>query len=223
MNIIKAIKARTSTRAFLDKPVILTDVNLILEAARFAPSGTNIQPWHVAVVTGKTKSLISENLLQAFRVGEAKRADYAYYPEGALPTAYQDRRFSCGMALYQALGIARENKVARKEAWENNYRAFNAPVMLFFFMDACLEKGSYLDYGMFLQNIMLAALDFGLATCPQAALAEYPDLVKAQLNEFYHDKILIAGMALGYPDLNAAVNQYRTERESVSQFTQWFE
>ncbi len=125
------------------------------------------------------------------------------------------------MALYGALGISHEDMVTRKMAWARNYMAFNAPVMLLFFIDKFLEKGCWLDYGMFLQNVMLAALDYDLATCPQQTLAAYPDLVRKFLGADYADKLLLCGIALGYPDMQAAVNHYRTERESIYNFTHW--
>jgi len=123
--------------------------------------------------------------------------------------------------MYSTLGITREDTERQKQQWFANYRAFDAPVMLLFFIDNFLTEGSYMDYGMFLQSIMLAAVDEGLATCPQAALAEYPHIVREELG--YDDStILLCGMALGYEDTDATVNSYRTEREPVDQFTQFF-
>ena len=216
MDIIKAIKARASTRAFLCQDVDDNIIEQILAAARWAPSGTNTQPWSVAVVQGETKSAVTHAVTQAFDNGTPGHQDYDYYPREKLPEPFKSRRFACGMALYDALGVQREDKERRKAVWRLNYQAFSAPVILFFFIDKFLKEGSWLDYGMFLQNIMLAALDFDLATCPQAALAEYPDIVRAHLGPEYQDKILVAGMALGYPDETDPVNQYRTEREAVA-------
>ena len=149
--------------------------------------------------------------------------DYHYYTAGKLAEPYRTRRFNCGMALYGALNIARKDTAAREAVWAHNYLAFDAPVMLLFFIDNFLEKGSWLDYGMFLENIMLAALGYGLATCPQQALAEYPDIARNFLGADYTDKTLICGIALGYPDSEAAVNNYRTERDDVAKFTQWYD
>jgi nitroreductase len=120
------------------------------------------------------------------------------------------------------LGIEREDKQRRADQWAANYRAFDAPVMLLFFMDAGLQTGSFMDYGMFIQSIMLAAVDEGLATCPQAALGEYPGVVKETLG-YPLDSILLCGMALGYEDTEAAVNSYRTPREEVESFVHFFE
>ncbi len=221
MNVSDAIKARASTRAFLNKPVAKETIEAVLETARWAASGKNTQPWHVAVVTDVTKNKISTAILQAFRDGIPAHPHYDYYSK-TTPSEFHARAIACGMALYQALGIERSDKVRRKEVWEWNYQFFGAPVGLFIFMDKNLALGSWIDIGMFLQNIMLTALDYGLATCPQAALTEYPDIVQSILGEPYQDKLLICGISLGYPDLTQAVNQYRTSREAVETFTQWY-
>ena len=124
------------------------------------------------------------------------------------------------MGLYGALGIGRDDKEAREAVWEANYRFFDAPVGLFFLIDADVEKGSWLDMGMFLENVMLAAIHFGLATCPQAALAAYPHIVRAQLDLPAHKQV-VSGMALGYPDMTQPINQYRTAREPLSTWVRY--
>mgnify|MGYP001824633765 CR=1 FL=1 len=139
--------------------------------------------------------------------------DYLYYPL-EWPEPYRGRRKVCGLQMYSALQIRREDTQARADQWAANYRAFDAPFMLLFYMDGLLETGSFLDFGMFLQSLMLAATAEGLATCPQAALAEYPEIVKTELG-LAEDCILICGMALGYEDKDAVVNSYRTPREPI--------
>jgi nitroreductase len=221
MNIIEALSQRKSTRAFLDKPVSKNKIINILQAARHAPSGTNAQPWQVAVVTGKKKDEVTKAMENAFRTEGLGSMDYLYYPlEWHDP--YKRRRVSCGAQLYSALNIERHDKAGRIEQWIANYRAFSAPVILFFFLDKSMEKGSFLDYGMFLQSVMLAALEEELATCPQAALGQYPKLIKDALG-YSRETILICGMALGYEDKKAPVNNYRTPREEVETFTRFFE
>lgn len=220
MQVSQAIQQRHSTRAFLDKPVDTATVQHILDIARFAPSGVNMQPWQVAVVSGETKIQLQNAMLDAFGRGEKEAMDYAYYPSTWV-NPYKRRRGETGSQLYTVLNIAREDKQARLDQWAANYRAFDAPVMLLFFMDPSLETGSYLDYGMFWQNIMLLAIEQGLATCPQGALGEFPKLIKRTLG--YDDSlILLGGMALGYEDTEAAVNQYRTPREAVETFSRFF-
>jgi len=221
MDILEAIRRRASTRAFLDKPVERATIEAILDAARWAPSGADIQPWQVAVVTGQIKQRLSEALLAARVAGERERPDYQYYPLH-WHDPYKARRIACGLALYQALKIGRDDKDARLKAWNNNYHFFGAPAGLLFFVDRTLEKGSWVDMGMFIENVMLAALGFGLATCPQASIAEYPDIAR-KLLDITDSRLLICGMALGYPDAAAPVNNYRTARGPVAGFTAWYE
>ena len=220
MNVTEALTQRKSVRAYLDTPVDQDKINKILQAARHAPSGTNAQPWQVAVVTGQKKDALTKAMVRAFSQDGIGDMDYTYYPlEWQEP--YKKRRVSCGAQLYSALNIERRDKARRLEQWIANYRAFNAPVILFFFLDPVMEKGSFLDYGMFIQSVMLAAVEEGLATCPQAALGQYPEVVKEILG-YSRQTILICGMALGYEDKEAPVNSYRTPREEVAVFTRFF-
>lgn len=221
MDIITAMKARKSTRAFIEREVEVEKIHRILDAARWAPSGANMQPWQVTVVRGSSRQRISEALLAAREAGNQEAPAYHYYPTEWFEP-YKSRRNATGLALYGALGIGREDRQARNEAWDNNYRFFGAPVGLLVFLDRRLGQGSWLDIGMFLQNIMLAAESEGLATCPQASLAEYPDTIRRLLGIEEH-LVLVCGISLGYPDTTAAVNNYRTPRESVEAFTTWRE
>lgn len=220
MHVREALITRKSTRAFLDKPVSREIIVNILDAARHAPSGVNSQPWQVAVVSGDEKRQLQQQLENAFRNGVEKNMDYQYYPT-TWKEPYKSRRKATGLQLYSTLGIGREDKQKQLDQWAANYRAFDAPVALLFFMDAGLQTGSFMDYGMFLQSVMLAAVEEGLATCPQAALAEYPGIVKQFLG-YPANSILLCGMALGYEDTKAQVNSYRTPREPVESFTRFF-
>lgn len=196
-------------------------IEQLLDAARHAPSGVNTQPWQVAVLTGETKQRLQAELERRHRSGEAACMDYQYYPV-EWTGVYRERRKACGLQLYSALQIGREERQRQVDQWAANYRAFDAPAMLLFFMDSGMGTGSFLDYGMFLQSLMLAAEEAGLATCPQAALGEYPDVVKTMLG-YPKDSILIGGMALGYEDRDAVANSYRTPREAVRTFTRFFD
>lgn len=220
MTIKDLLTARHSTRAFLDKPVAEKTITELLKIARLAPSGANTQPWQVAVLTGNSKQRLTDALVNAFENGEKSIPDYAYYPTEWQPP-FIDRRRRCGLQLYQSLNIERGDKAAQKAQWAANYRVFDAPVMLLFFLDKAMQTGSYLDLGLFLQSLMLAATEHGLATCPQAALAEYPEIVKTQLG-YPTDSQLVCGMALGYEAVDAPVNQYRTERITIDEFTRFF-
>ncbi len=221
MLVSEALKARKSVRAFLDKPVANDKIMAIMEAVRHTPSGTNTQPWQIAVVSGESKRQLDAKLLQAFTSGVEKNMDYKYYPP-KLPREMQVRRIDCGMRMYETLQITRQDTEKRLEQWGKNYSAFGAPVVLYFFLPRQVEAGSILDCGMMMQSVMLAATEQGLATCPQAALAEYPDIVREFLGA-YDDSILICGMALGYADNTAPINNYLTPREEVNQFAKFFE
>ena len=221
MNITEALKARKSTRAFLDTPVSRDKIEKILSAASHAPSGTNAQPWQVAVVTGSKKDDLTSSMEKIFREGDLGEMDYQYYPL-KWQNPYKKRRMTCGIQLYAALEIDRKDKEKRYEQWVANYHGFGAPVILFFFLDPVMETGSFLDYGMFIQSIMLAAVEEGLATCPQISLTQYPELIKKSLG-YKEEILLICGMALGYEDKQALVNNYRTGREDISAFSRFFD
>lgn len=220
MDVKQALINRKSTRAFLDKNIEPSKIEQILDQASHAPSGINAQPWQVAVVSGEPLKLLTQKMENAFREGVKGNMDYQYYPlEWIEP--YKSRRRACGLQMYTTLEIGREDKQRQQDQWAANFRGFDAPVILFFFMDKVMETGSFLDYGMFIQSIMLSAVEHGLATCPQAALGEYPDIVKQELG-YPQDSILIAGIALGYEDKTAIINSYRTPRETPQSFTKYF-
>ncbi|MFA5626873.1 MAG: nitroreductase [Thiohalomonadaceae bacterium] len=219
MDVYTALSQRQSIRAFLDRPVNYELIHSILNAARLTPSGVNIQPWQVAVVQGDSKQRLSKALIAAHDAGAAK-PDYQYYPAQWFEP-YKERRKHCGLAMYQALEIKREDVDKQKQAWRNNYNFFGAPAALLLFCDHRLGTGSLIDMGMFMQSLLLAAQSQGLASCPQASVAEYPDVVREVL-DIEPELILLAGIALGYADPAAAVNSYRTEREPVGSFTRWY-
>ncbi len=220
MDVITAMQQRKSVRAFLDRDVEDKTIDEILTAASHAPSGVNTQPWQVAVLSGDKKQQLQQQIEDAFRAGDKGKADYSYYPDEWFEP-YKSRRRACGLQMYSTLKIERENTQRQMDQWAANYRAFDAPVMLLFFLHSGMQTGSYLDYGMFLQSLMLAALDKGLATCPQASLADYPHIIKPAL-KFPEENILLCGMSLGYEDKNALINSYRTPREPVSSFTHYY-
>jgi len=223
MRLADAIRNRHSCRAFLAREVESDKIERILWLAARAPSGGNLQPWRVAVVSGRTKRAIVEEMAARFHAGVRGEPDYRYYPQH-WPEPYMSRRLACGMQLYSALGIEREDKDRRREQWIENYRSFGAPVVLYLYLESHLvtgASGAYVDLGIFLQSLMLAALEEGLATCPQQALAEYPQIVKRRLG-IGDDCILLCGIALGYEDTNAPINQYRTPRVELAEFVRYF-
>jgi len=220
MDVISAIKGRKSVRAFLDKPVPRDSVEAIIEAARFAPSGVNTQPWGLVATDNKNKlTALGDAIVAAKEAGQPENPDYHYYPREWFDP-YKARRKACGAALYGALDIKMDEVDKRKAAWHRNYYFFGAPVGLILHIEDRLETGSWMDCALFLQNIMLAARGMGLETCPQAAMAERPDLVRQYFGLATNRKV-ICGIALGYEDLDAPVNQFRTAREPLETFFEW--
>jgi nitroreductase len=221
LDILDAMRSRQSTRAYLDREVDHTTLDAVLDAARWAPSGVNTQPWQVAVMQGAAKERLSAAILAARHSGVAESPDYRYYPSEWFDP-YKERRKRSGLALYQALNIGRDDVEKRQVAWENNYRFFGAPVGLLFFIDRRMNRGSWLDLGMFVQNVMLAARAFGLDSCPQASLADYPEIIRREL-QMEEQWLVACALSLGYADSRHPVNHYRTEREPVDSFTRWYE
>lgn len=218
----QAIITRRSVRAFLDTPVPRDVVNEILAVASRAPSGTNAQPWRVYVLTGDAKVKLSADVLAAYddpqRDGKY-REEYPYYPrEWVAP--YIDRRRKVGWDLYSLLQISREDKARMHAQHARNFTFFGAPVGMIFTIDRILELGSWLDYGMFLQSIMVAARARGLDTCPQAAFTQFHAVISNHLR-LPADEMVVCGMALGHADPAAIENTLSTEREPVSGFARF--
>jgi len=220
MNTEDALRQRKSVRAFLNKEVEPEKIQAILTAASHAPSGANMQPWQVAVLTGETKKKLQFKIKNSFRTEEDRKGDYQYYPL-TWKHPYKRRRVNCGRQMYNALNIQRKDKKRRFEQWAANYRSFDAPVMMLFFLDATMQTGAFLDCGMFLQSIMLSAMEYELSTCTQASLSEFPEIIKETLG-YPQDSTLVCGMALGYEDTSAAINSYRTPRDGVEAFTRFY-
>ncbi len=221
MNVLDAITNRRSTREFLDKTVDKETIRQVLDVAKWSPSGTNLQPWKVYILTGKTLKKVSAEIVNAFDSGDAGKAEYEYYPT-VKAEPYHSRRFACGMALYKALGIGRGDADKRRQNWVANYQFFGAPVALILTLDNRLRQGAWIDAGLFLQSVMLSARGFGLETCPEFSIAAFPHIIKPLLG-IPDSCTLVTGMALGYGAPDAPVNNYRTEREPVDGFTQWFD
>jgi nitroreductase len=219
-----AITSRRSIRAFLPTPVAREDVEAILEVAARAPSGTNTQPWKVHVLTGAAKERLSDRILAAYADPAQNREhveEYAYYPrEWVAP--FVDRRRKVGWDLYALLGLTRDNKAGMAAQHGRNYRFFDAPVGMIFTIDRIMEQGSWLDYGMFLQNIMVAARGRGLDTCPQAAFTQFHRIISDELG-LPENEMVVCGMALGFADPDKVENTLVTEREPVSSFARFLD
>lgn len=213
-----AIRSRRSVRAFLPREVDRASLEKILAVASFAPSGSNIQPWGVHVLTGATLLRVGDAMTKAFLDGEpGHKRDYNYYTDEMFEP-FLARRRVCGFGLYGALGIERHDKEGRRRQQAANYSFFGAPVGLVFTIDRRLEKGSYLDYGMFVQSIMLATRSLGLHSCPQSSIGDYPAILRKEL-DIAAEQLILCGMSLGYADPNAPVNSFSPPREAISNFT----
>ena len=221
MTVEDAIAGRRSIRAYLPKPVPRATIAKILTIAARAPSGTNVQPWQVHVLQGARKDELQTALLAAAQSGTVDTREYNYYPE-EWREPYLARRRACGFGLYKTIGIARGDNARMKEQHALNWTFFGAPVGLMFSIDSYLEKGSWLDFGMFIQSVMLAARGEGLATCPQAAFAYQPSTVKPIVG-IPDGHTLVCGMALGFEDTAAVVNTFVTDREPVENFVTWLD
>jgi len=217
-----AITSRRSIRAFLPTPVAREDIEKILDVAARAPSGTNTQPWKVYVLTGDKKQELTARILAVHAdpaLAQQHTEEYAYYPS-VWQSPYIDRRRKVGWDLYKLLGLGRDNKAGMAAQHGRNYAFFDAPVGLMFTIDRVMEQGSWLDYGMFLQNIMVAARGRGLDTCPQAAFTQYHTIIRAVL-DLPDNEMVVCGMSLGYADHNKIENTLVTERESLANFVKF--
>jgi nitroreductase len=220
----QAITTRRSIRAYLPTPVPRQTIEEILAVASRAPSGTNTQPWKVYVLTGAARERLSARICAAHD-DPAQRSqhteEYAYYPtEWRSP--YVDRRRKVGWDLYSLLGIAKTDKARMHSQHARNYTFFDAPVGLIFTIDRVMQQGSWLDYGMFLQSIMVAARARGLDTCPQAAFTQFHRLISEEL-QLPAEEMVVCGMALGHADPKAIENTLVTEREPVTGFARFME
>lgn len=215
----EAIRSRRSIRAYLPTPVSQDTVADILTVASRAPSGSNIQPWQTYVLMGDALQRLTSRLLDAFNDPAQRlmhQEEYAYYPrEWTEP--YQARRRKVGWDLYGLLGIGRADKDRMQGQHARNFRFFDAPVGMIFTIDRHLEQGSWLDYGMFLQSVMVAARARGLDTCPQAAFATFHQVIADALR-LPETRMVVCGMALGYADPDAVENQLVTERAPLQEW-----
>ena len=223
-----AITSRMSARAFTPQPVDRQTLTDLLQVASRSPSGTNTQPWKVYVLQGASRDSLCRQVCDAHDAIRADptlaaqyREEYDYYPEKWV-SPYIDRRRENGWGLYGLLGIGKGDKDQMHLQHQRNYKFFDAPVGLMFTMDRVLGRGSLVDYGMFMQNIMVAARGHGLHTCPQAAWNGFAKIILPHMGAGA-DEMLVCGMALGYADESALVNTFHTPRVPVEDFTHWLD
>lgn len=212
-----ALATRRSVRGFTGQPVEHTTIEQILTLASRAPSMTNTQPWRVHVLTGAARDRLCAKILAAHEADHNPNIEYGYYPKD-WKEPYLARRRQIGWALYGLVGIGKGDRERTKRQAGRNYDFFGAPVGMMFTIDRDLGLGSWLDLGMFLENIMIAARGAGLDTCAQAAFANYHDIIRHQL-AIPANEILVCGMALGYEDKSEKANELVSPREPVAAFT----
>jgi nitroreductase len=217
-HVLTALHARKSVRGFKADPVPHASVQAVLADAARSPSASNTQPWRVYACAGAVRERLSRELLQAHAAGGAGHAEeYLYYP-AAWREPYLARRRKVGKDLYGLLGIAKRDAHAMARQYARNFEFFGAPVGLFFTLERTLDgQAAWLDLGIYLHGVMLAAIGHGLATCPQQAFARYHRIVRAHLG-IPETEIVVCGMALGVPDAGAVANRLRTERVPVAEF-----
>jgi len=217
MTVSEALRARTSIREFLATPLPESTVRDILDAARWAPSGGNLQPWKVIAVTGNEQRAVTELAKRALGENPGGEAtDFPVYPE-KLWEPYRTRRYDLGEAMYELLEIPRQDKMARLMRFARNYEFFGAPVGLFFVIDRRMGHGQWAHLGMFMQSIALAAIERGISSCMQEAWAA----VRRSLGTHFgllDEEVLYCGMSLGYADTSHPVNRLRSERVPVDEF-----
>lgn len=223
-----AINTRMSVRAFLPDPVPRATIEHLLRLASRSPSGTNTQPWKAYVLQGASRDSLVQKVCAAHDALRADpalaaeyREEYDYYPEQWV-SPYIDRRRENGWGLYGLLGITKGDKDKMHAQHQRNFRLFDAPVGLMFTVDRIMGRGSLVDYGMFLQTLMVAARGHGLHTCPQAAWNGFAKIILPHIGAG-EGEMLVCGMALGYADPAAPVNGFHTPRETVESFTRWLE
>ena len=219
-----AITTRRSLRAFLPTAVPRASIEAILSVAARSPSGTNTQPWKVYVLTGEAKTGLSRKIQAAFNdpaEREKHTEEYAYYPT-EWKSPFIDRRRKVGWDLYGLLDIAKTDKARMHAQHGRNYDFFDAPVGLMFTIDRVMRQGSWLDYGMFLQSVMVAARGRGLDTCPQAAFMQFHRIISEHIGAPAEEQV-VCGMSLGFADPNAVENTLVTEREPVASFARFLE
>ena len=216
MQVHQAVASRRSIRAFLPEPVPGETIRRVLALAARAPSGGNLQPWHIAIVQGEPLARLKVTMAEKLATGATETPAYDVYPKD-LAAPYRDRRYAVGEAMYAHLGIPRDDKPARREWFARNFQFFGAPAAYFCTVDRRMGPPQWSDLGMYLQNLMLLAVDAGLATCPQECWAMYPETVGRVL-ALPEDRMLFCGMAIGYEDKSAPANALRTERANEAEW-----
>jgi nitroreductase len=217
MHIQEAVTSRHSIRAFLPTPVDGETIRQVLTTAARAPSGGNLQPWHIDVLAGEALAGLRQRMRERLAAyGEAETTEYDIYPN-ALRSPWRERRFQVGEAMYARLGIPRDDKPARRRWFANNYDFFGAPLALFCSVDRTMGPPQWSDLGMYLQTVMLLLRGEGLDSCPQECWAIYPATVRSVL-QLPPERMLFCGMAIGHRDPDHPVNALVSNRAPAAEW-----
>jgi nitroreductase len=220
VDVSEAVSSRRSVRAFLHRPVSRETIERVLDKARRAPSGGNVQPWNAVVLAGEPLERLKVAVAEALSLGKAGRSmEYAIYPAG-LDGRYEDYRFDIGEKMYEALGIAREDKAGRLGQFAANFRAFGAPILMLVHTPRYMGLPQWSDLGMWLQTVMLLLREEGLDSCPQEAWAMYGAQVREHAR-IPDDHIFFCGMAIGFRDPDTPVNQFEVARAPLSEMVRF--
>ena len=211
--------SRRSCRAFLDRKVERRLIEEVLMTARTAPSGANLQPGKFHVLTGSSLHEFSNKILSDIDAGIPQSSEYSYFP-ASMTLELKDRQRKAGFALYSALGIERRDVKARRDQFRRNYQFFNAPVGIVVTIQRDMGAGCFMDLGMTIQTLFLAANDHGLGACGIGALASYGPQIHSAL-ACADDELVVCGIALGWPDMTHPANQVKTDRMELKEFTRF--
>jgi len=220
MKVSEAVDSRKSVRGFLPTPVPAATIRRVLDTAARAPSGGNLQPWHIHVVGGEALQRLKDVMRERVALapsGEAR--EYDIYPR-ELVYPYRDRRFEVGEALYRCLEIPREDKRGRLTQFARNFTFFDAPLALFCSVDRRMGPPQWSDLGMYLQTVMLLLREHGLDSCAQECWAIYPETIGSFLS-LPPERMLFTGMAIGYEDPVAPANRLRAPRAPLEEFAEF--
>jgi nitroreductase len=212
MSVTQLLQSRVSIRAFTDKTIPEETLKSIFEHAQLSPSNCNVQPWQICVVSGKTKDALKAKFMETLMSGAAPNPDFNWLPK--YEGIHRERQFGSANALYNSVGIAREDKKARQMAMVRNWQFFDAPYAVFFTMDKYLDIMGAVDLGIYAQTLSLLLSEQGIGSCMQGALGQFPDPVRELLN-LPEQRGILFGMSFGYADENAPINKTKTDRESV--------
>ncbi|MGH3345116.1 MAG: nitroreductase [Carbonactinosporaceae bacterium] len=221
LHLLSVLAARHCVRAFLDRPVPAETLTGVLRAAANAPSTRNIQPWQVEVLMGPPRDVLAKRLCEAFDARHPTKHDYVNRPAELDETAHR-RAAAFGTGIYGVKGIARGDREARHLHIRDNFRFFDAPVEMIFHLPGNAVAGTFLEMGLFLQNVLVGLVASGLGSCPQYSVAGYSDIIRECLG-LAPDRLIVCGLAVGYPDRSAPVNTFNPARATLREYVRWHE